>query len=310
MFRTHDPYRRQQAEDRREAGEDEVLPHRLLGLRIIGANTLLDLRIDPACARCSTPRQRAGRQVTPHQASSPARRMSAPRRRVGEAGRVLRGRTLKLDHGIENEALTAFVIGGGKSTSSSSCRREGGTVEIDLRVGSSDIDESEAGWGCTAVNAAGHRITLHAPSVAPLAAIDGSTEAFRRTHPGGSRWSGRPADTARKPDEAFTRLQPRTLAPMTMAWPTARGTTDVVPGAAEQAEIARHESLVARRAAREAEGAGARSRRWSDKVNVRGKRERQHEQQRPKRRRRLLLALRLTEGYAATHQARDRRPPN
>lgn len=59
--------------------------------------------------------------------------------------------------------------------------RDGGSVLLDLRVGSSDISEDEAGW------LYGHlrheiEITLHSPEQQPEA-IDGSVAAFEADHP-------------------------------------------------------------------------------------------------------------------------------
>lgn len=211
-------------------GEDEVSAASL-GLRIIGANTLLDLL---------QPGLRTMLYTAPEgQESLPGVEPSTPLLRAKGVESVklaacFEGWTLKIDHGIDER--DPFVIGGSKVDKFVVVPKEGGTVEIDLRVGSSDIDESEAGW-LYGRQRQDISITLHAPK-APAAAIDGSTEAFKADHPGAADGQGDLLD-GEEAGEAFARLQedPDAGPGDEGDADSEGGTTDADPGAAEQAEI-------------------------------------------------------------------------
>lgn len=89
------------------------------------------------------------------------------------------GWTLAIDRGIDES--DPIKLGGSKIDRFVVEPKEGGTTEIEWRVGSSDIDETEAGW------LFGHLgqqivVTVAAPEVKPTA-IDGTGEEFKKDHP-------------------------------------------------------------------------------------------------------------------------------
>jgi hypothetical protein len=153
-------------------GEDDVSAASL-GLQIEAPNTILDL-LSPS--------------LRPTLYAAPEGQVTLPG--VEESTPLLRTKvieTLKLSNCYEGWTLK--ITAGLNDITISDCKvdkfvvtpRDGGSVQLDLRIGSSDIDETEAGW------LYGHlrhdiEITLHAPQAKP-APIDGSTEAFKRDHP-------------------------------------------------------------------------------------------------------------------------------
>lgn len=154
-------------------GEDDVSAASL-GLQIEAPNTILDLL---------SPSLRPTLYAAPEgQVTLPGVEESMPllRTKVIETLRLsncYEGWTLRISRGVDD----VIEIGGAKVDKFVVTPRDGGTVQLDLRIGSSDIDETEAGW------LYGHlrqeiEITLHAPET-KQAAIDGSVEAFRADHP-------------------------------------------------------------------------------------------------------------------------------
>lgn len=153
-------------------GEDDVSAASL-GLTIEAPNTILDLL---------APSLRPTLYAAPEgQARLPGVEVATPllRTKVIETIKLTNcyeGWTLKIAAGLDE-----IVIGDCKVDKFVVTPRDGGSVQVDLRIRSSDIDEHEAGW------LYGHlrqdiEITLHAPEVKPEP-IDGSVEAFERDHP-------------------------------------------------------------------------------------------------------------------------------
>lgn len=156
-------------------GEDEVSAASL-GLRITGANTLLDI-LQPGLRDMLYKAVEGQEQLPGMPPNTPLLRAKGVESIKLTA--CFEGWTLKIDRGMDADA--PFVIGSSKCDKYVVTPHEGGSVDIDFRLGSSDIDETEAGW------LYGHQkqtitITLHAPEK-PVEAIDGSTEAFERDHP-------------------------------------------------------------------------------------------------------------------------------
>ena len=157
-------------------GEDEVSAASL-GLKIVGANTLLDL-LQPGLRDMLYKSVEGQDQLPGMPEVTPLLRAKG-----GESVKraaCFEGWTRKIDHGADEG--DPFVIGGSKCDKFVVTPIEGGSVELDFRVGSSDIDEAEAGW------LYGHQkqditITLHAPEKS-AEVIDGSTDAFKKDHPG------------------------------------------------------------------------------------------------------------------------------
>lgn len=160
---------------RTEKHGDEEVSATSLGIKISGANTLLDLL---------SPTLRTMLYAAPEgQAQLPGVEVSTPLLRCKLAEKVhltsaFEGWTLRIFHGYDDE--DPFVIGGCKVDKFLVTPFDGGSCEIDFRIGSSDIDEEEAGW-LYGKQKQEITITLHAP--VKTAAIDGSVEAFRRDHP-------------------------------------------------------------------------------------------------------------------------------
>lgn len=157
-------------------GDDEVSAASL-GLKIVGANTLLDL-LQPGLRDMLYKSAEGQDQLPGMPEVTPLLRAKGVE--SVKLSACLEGWVLKIDHGMDDG--DPFVIGGSKCDKFVVTPIEGGSVELDFRIGSSDIDETEAGW------LYGHQkqditITLHAPE-APAPVIDGSTEAFKRDHPG------------------------------------------------------------------------------------------------------------------------------
>lgn len=154
-------------------GDDEVSATSL-GIKISGANTLLDLL---------SPTLRTMLYAAPEgQAQLPGVEVSTPLLRCKLAEKLhltsaFEGWTLRIYHGIHNDP---FVISGCKVDKFVVTPFDGGSCEIDFRIGSSDIDEEEAGW-LYGKQKQEISISLHAP--VKTAAIDGSVEAFKRDHP-------------------------------------------------------------------------------------------------------------------------------
>lgn len=110
------------------------------------------------------------------------------------------GWTLKIDAGIDENDPIAF--GSCEVDAFQVVPSEGGIIDLHFRVGTSDIDQDEAGWMF------GHLqqeidITLHAPQVKPDA-IDGTGEEFAADHPDAgdlfAAQHGGPADDGCDPD--------------------------------------------------------------------------------------------------------------
>ncbi len=156
-------------------GDDEVSAASL-GLKITGPNTLLDI-VQPGVRDMLYKAAESQDQLPGVDPHTPLLRAKGVE--TVKLAACFEGWTLKIDHGLDGG--DPFVIGSSKVDKFVVTPHEGGSVEIDFRVGSSDIDETEAGW------LYGHQkhditITLHAP-VKPADAIDGTTEAFERDHP-------------------------------------------------------------------------------------------------------------------------------
>lgn len=161
-------------------GEDDVSAASL-GLSIEAPNTILDLL---------SPSLRPTLYAAPEgQVTLPGVEESTPllRTKVIETLKLsncYEGWLLRISRGFDGD----IDISGCKVDKFVVTPRDGGSVQLDLRIGSSDISEEEAGWLYGKLR---HdiEITLHAPAPKPEA-IDGSTEAFERDHPIDERDAG------------------------------------------------------------------------------------------------------------------------
>lgn len=156
-------------------GDDRVFAISL-GIKITGPNTLLD-KLAPAL-RATLYKPVEDQDLLPGiEESTPLLRCRNIEQLTIAA--AFEGWTLTVDHGIdESDPIT---LGGCKVDKFKVCPKEGGSVDLLFRVGSSDIDATEAGLLCSHLSQE-ISITLTAPARAE-ASIDGSVEAFQRDHP-------------------------------------------------------------------------------------------------------------------------------
>lgn len=162
---------------RTEKHGDEDVSAVSLGLRLTAANTLLDA-LDPNLRMAIYAPVEGQDQLPGVEPSTPILRP-----RMVESLKLscrFEGWTVAIDRGIDED--DPIKLGGAKVDKFVVVPHEGGSVDIAFRVGSSDIDETEAGW------LFGHLgqpivVSITPPEKAPDA-IDGSTEAFKRDHPG------------------------------------------------------------------------------------------------------------------------------
>jgi len=181
---------------RTELHGDEKVSAISLGLSIKAANTLLDA-LDGGKLR------NALYMAVPGQDQLPGVEPSTPLLRARGIEEVkcagtLEGWTVRFEHGIDDDS--AIVLGASKVDKFRVIPTEGGSVELLFRVGTSDIDEGEAGalFGMLGQEV---MITITPPVVATGAPIiDGSTEAFKADHPEADLFDGTgaadPADDA------------------------------------------------------------------------------------------------------------------
>lgn len=161
---------------RSERHGDDDKPAVSLALEIVGPNTLLD-SIDP------TIRPTLYKAVE-GQEDLPGIEQSTPVLRCNSIDRVTlptkhEGWTLQVDDGIDNTDPMTF--GSVKVDKLSVEPKQGGSITLRLRVGTSDLDAARSGFLGMHVGQSVW-ITLTAPKPgAPV--IDGTTEAFERDHP-------------------------------------------------------------------------------------------------------------------------------
>ena len=156
-------------------GDDRVFAISL-GIKLVGANTLLD-KLSPTL-RDTLYKAVEDQDVLPGvEVSTPLLRTRGIEQ-VTLAG-SLEGWTLTVDHGIDEDAPIA--LGGCRVDKFRVVPSEGGTVELKFRIGSNDIDSTEAGLLCSHLSQE-INITLKAPKKA-ADTIDGSVDAFKRDHP-------------------------------------------------------------------------------------------------------------------------------
>lgn len=157
-------------------GDDEVSAVSL-GLTIVGPNTLLDSLQPGVRTMLYAP--------VPDQHELPGVEPSTPLLRAKgveclHLSACFEGWTMNIDAGIDVDK--PIVLGGCKVDKWVVFPREGGSIDLTFRVGTSDIDESEAGWLFGKLKQS-LSITLHAPKQQE-AAIDGAVSAFDADHPG------------------------------------------------------------------------------------------------------------------------------
>jgi len=180
MFQLHDFTEAHVASvtNRTEAHGDDRVPALSIGLEIEAANTLLD-QIDPNIRHALYKAVDGQEQLPGVEPSTPVLRCHSIDHAVLTT--VHEGWTLTIDDSIDDSAPMKF--GGVKVDKFKVDAKQGGSIVLKLRCGTSDIDAERAG-ALAMHNGQSIWITLTAPE-APVDAIDGTTEAFKRDHPDG-----------------------------------------------------------------------------------------------------------------------------
>ncbi len=161
---------------RTEKHGDEDVSAVSLGLRMTSSNTLLDA-LDPGLRLAIFAPVEGQDELPGVEPSTPLLRTK--RLESLKLSCCFEGWTVAIDRGIDED--DPIKLGGAKVDKFVVVPHEGGSVDISFRVGSSDIDEAEAGW------LFGHLgqpiVVTITPPETPASAIDGSTEAFERDPP-------------------------------------------------------------------------------------------------------------------------------
>ena len=157
-------------------GDDDVFAVSL-GFKITTANTILD-RLSPTL-------RDALYKAVPDQEQLPGVEPSTPLLRTRAIdtitlGASFDGWTLAIQHGIDEDA--PIKLGDAKVDKFKVTPHEGGSVDLQFRVGSSDIDATEAGLLCAKLGQ-DVVIALTAPAIQSGPVIDGSAKAFSADHP-------------------------------------------------------------------------------------------------------------------------------
>jgi hypothetical protein len=163
---------------RTETHGDERVFAISLGLKMTAANTMLD-SLAPGLRDALYTAVEGQEQLPGVEVTTPLLRTKVID--TVSLDRSFEGWTLAVDHGIDESA--PILLGGAKVDKFRVVPREGGSVDITFRVGSSDIDAEEAGLLCSHLSQS-VSITLRAPEAhQPEAVIDGTTAAFQAAHP-------------------------------------------------------------------------------------------------------------------------------
>jgi hypothetical protein len=156
-------------------GEDDV-PAVSLGLELTVANTLLDV-IDPQIRQTLYKAVDGQEDLPGVEASTPVLRCNSFDRHTLPV--KYEGWTLQIDDGFDETKPMSF--GSCKVDKMSVEAKQGGSVVLRMRVGTSDLDAARSGFLGMHVGQPVW-ITLMAPEPKPEA-IDGTTQAFERDHP-------------------------------------------------------------------------------------------------------------------------------
>lgn len=158
-------------------GDDEVFAISL-GFKLTTANTILD-RLNPTL-RDALYKSVEGQEVLPGvDPTTPLLRTRAIDSL--SLGACFEGWTLTIPHGIDEDQ--PIKLGNARVDKFKVTPHEGGSIDLTFRVGSNDIDATEAGLLCARLGQEVD-ISLTAPVIANgMPAIDGSVDAFKADHP-------------------------------------------------------------------------------------------------------------------------------
>lgn len=161
---------------REETHGDEKVPAVSITVELTGANTLLD-SIDPTIRHALYKPVDDQDQLPGVEPATPVLRCNSFEKHTLTAAHE--GWTLCVDDGIDN--TTPMTFGGCKVDRLQIECKQGGTVVLRFRIGTSDLDAERLGK-LGMLHGHSMWITLKAPE-APVDAIDGSVEAFNADHP-------------------------------------------------------------------------------------------------------------------------------
>jgi hypothetical protein len=175
-------------------GEEDV-PAVSLGLELTVANTLLDV-IDPEIRQTLYKAVDDQEPLPGVEVSTPVLRCNSFDRHTLPA--KYEGWTLQIDDGVDDTKPMTF--GSVKCDKFSVEAKQGGTVILRLRVGTSDLDAERSGFLGMHVGQPVW-ITLTAPEK-QADVIDGTTDAFKRDHPeAGDMFAAAHSDAPDGPDD-------------------------------------------------------------------------------------------------------------
>lgn len=178
---------------------DENVPAVSLGLSITGPNTLLDLFNQTLRHALYKAAEDAGDNLPGIEAPTPLLRTRGLEKIKLKVGEMV-GYRLHIEHGIDDDS--AIDLHDCKVDKWTLEPFDGGSIELALRVGTSDIDET---WAGRLAMKLGQEVQITLTPPEPKAdAIDGSVEAFERDHPlfDGDDEEEDPADVFAENEEA------------------------------------------------------------------------------------------------------------
>lgn len=182
-------------------GEDDK-PAVSLGLAIEGANTLLDV-IDPKIRHALYMAVEGQDQLPGVEPATPVLRCNSFE--THKLTTSHEGWTLSVDDGIDD--TTPMVFGACKVDKFTVDAKQGGSIVLKFRVGTSDVDADKLGK-LAMHNGQSIWITLKAPERIEGPVIDGSVEAFEADHPdagalfAAEHGDGEPDEDEAVPDDA------------------------------------------------------------------------------------------------------------
>lgn len=164
---------------------DENVPAVSLGLSITGPNTLLDLFNQTLRHALYKAAEDAGDNLPGIEAPTPLLRTRGLEKIKLKVGEMV-GYRLHIEHGIDDDS--AIDLHDCKVDKWTLEPFEGGSIELALRVGTSDIDET---WAGRLAMKLGQEVQITLTPPEPKAdAIDGTQDAFDADHPDAGKEAG------------------------------------------------------------------------------------------------------------------------
>lgn len=162
---------------REETHDDDKVPAVTIAVELTGANTLLD-SIDPKIRQALYMAVEGQEQLPGVEPSTPVLRCNSFDKHTLTVSHE--GWTLAVDDGIDD--TTPMVFGGCKVDKLTVDAKQGGSVVLRFRIGTSDLDAERLGK-LGMLHGHSMWITLKAPERAGGPVIDGTQAAFEADHP-------------------------------------------------------------------------------------------------------------------------------